>query len=98
MARSIQSEQSANCFRLPFAAGSACYSNIMFGSHGNLEFSNDQIELATRGVQALSELTRYWIKGYRGRGVAVCEPVYIRRNFFLAGMSPVGTFANADGI
>jgi hypothetical protein len=30
------------------------------------------------------------IKGYCGRGDAVCELVYIRRNFFLAGMSPVG--------
>ena len=46
-------------------------------------FSNDQIESATRCVQTLSELTRYRIKGYCGRGVAACELVYIRRNFFL---------------
>jgi hypothetical protein len=67
--------------RLPFAAGSACYSNITFRSHGNLKFSNDQIESATRCVQTLSELTRYRIKGYCGRGIAVCEPVYIRKTF-----------------
>ena len=45
-----------------------------------------------------AELTRYRIKGYCGRGVAVCELVYIRKNFFLAGMSPVGTFAKQGRI
>jgi hypothetical protein len=31
--------------------------------------------------------TQRLIKGYCGRGVAVCELVYIRGNFFLAGIS-----------
>ena len=84
MARSMQSDDLLQYGRPPFAAGSACYSNITFGSHGNLKFSNDQIESATRCVQTLSELTRYRIKGYCGRGVAACELVYIRRNFFLS--------------
>jgi hypothetical protein len=53
-------------------------------------FSNDPIENATRCVPTAAELTRSRIKRYRGRGFAVCEPVYIRRNFFLAGRSPVG--------
>jgi hypothetical protein len=52
--------------------------------------SNDPIENAMRCVQMLAELTRYWIKGYCGRGIAVCELVYIRGKFFLAGISPVG--------
>ena len=34
---------------------------------------------------------RYEIKGYCGQGFAVCELVHIRRNFFLAGVSPYGT-------
>jgi len=41
-------------------------------------FSNDQIENATRCVLTAAKLTRYGIKGYWGRGVAICEPVYIR--------------------
>jgi hypothetical protein len=59
-------------------------------------FANDQIESATRRVQTAAELTRNRVKGYRGRGVAVCELVYIRENFFLAGMSLVGTLRSAD--
>jgi hypothetical protein len=70
--------------RPPFAAGSACYSNIMFGSHGNLKFSNDQIESATRGVQSVAELTDI---GSRNTAVAALPYVnqFTSAEFFLAG-------------
>ena len=71
--------------RPPFAAGSACYSNITFGSHGNPGSRTTRLRAQRAVFKRPAELTRYRIKGYCGRGVAVCEPVYIRRNFFLAG-------------
>jgi len=76
-----------------FAAGAACYSNIAFGSHGNpSSFSNGQIENAARCVQAAAELTRYRINGYCGRGLPHVNWFTSAETFFLAGMSPVGTF------
>jgi hypothetical protein len=89
-ARSIQSDNCLSMVGLPVR----CRVSLLF-EHGvwvsrQSEFSNDPIENATRCVQTLAELTRYRIKGYCGRGIAVCELVYIRGNFFLAGMSPVG--------
>jgi hypothetical protein len=59
-------------------------------------FSNDQIENAKRCVQTAAELTRYGFKGYCGRGVAVCELVYIREKFFLPVCRLLALLRSAD--
>src|SRR6266567_2481749 len=76
-----------------FAAGSACYPNKAFWVSRQSRFSNDQVENATRCVLTAAELTRYGIKGYCGRGVAICEPVYIRRNIFFLPVCRLLAFA-----
>jgi hypothetical protein len=54
-----------------------------FWAPRQFKFSNDQIENATRCVQAAAQRTGYRTSGYCGCGFAVCELYYICRSFFL---------------